>query len=165
MPPGYPGPVSVIAILNGPNLNLLGKRQPQIYGHETLEDLHRRCERRAERYGMTVDCRQTNHEGQMIDWIHELRTSVAGVVMNAGGWTHTSVALRDALVTVAAPFIEVHISNVHAREDFRHHSYLSAVAAGVIAGCGTLGYELAIDVIAEGFAGETVGVSGEPSAR
>ena len=137
----------VIAVLNGPNLNLLGERQPEVYGTATLADLERRCVGHADGLGCDVDFRQSNHEGELVSMIQELRRS-AGVVINAGAYTHTSIAIRDALALVQGPIIEVHISNVHAREAFRRHSYLSDVATGVIVGCGTLGYELAMSAIA-----------------
>ena len=138
-----------VVVLNGPNLNLLGEREPEVYGHETLADVEKRCRAAAADAGLSVDFRQSNHEGVLVDALHEVRTSAAGIVVNAGALTHTSVALRDAVAAVAVPVIEVHISNVHAREAFRHHSYLSAVVDGVIVGCGTQGYELAIARIAE----------------
>jgi 3-dehydroquinate dehydratase II len=138
-----------VVVLNGPNLNLLGEREPEVYGHETLADVEKRCRAAAADAGLSVDFRQSNHEGVLVDALHEVRTSAAGIVVNAGALTHTSVALRDAVSAVAVPVIEVHISNVHAREAFRHHSYLSAVVDGVIVGCGTQGYELAIARIAE----------------
>lgn len=137
-----------MVVLNGPNLNLLGVRSPDVYGAETLADVERRCAERAAAHGLVADCRQSNHEGVLIDWVHEVRTSCVGLVVNAGGYTHTSVALRDALETVEAPVVEVHISDIHAREPFRHHSYLEAVAAASIVGRGTAGYEEAIDVVA-----------------
>jgi 3-dehydroquinate dehydratase-2 len=137
-----------VAVLNGPNLNLLGERQPEVYGHETLDDLRDRCRRAADGAGLGLDFRQTNHEGAMVDAIHELRHAVVGLVINAAAYTHTSVAIRDALALVPAPTIEVHISNVHRREPFRAHSYLSDVVDGIIVGCGTQGYELAIARIA-----------------
>ena len=137
----------VIAVLNGPNLNLLGEREPEVYGSETLADLQRRCVAHADGLGCEVDFRQSNSEGELVSMIQELRGS-AGVVINAGAYTHTSIAIRDALMIVQGPIIEVHISNVHAREAFRQHSYLSEVATGVIVGCGTLGYELALSAIA-----------------
>ena len=139
----------IVVVLNGPNLNLLGEREPEVYGHETLADVEKRCRAAAADAGLSVDFRQSNHEGVLVDALHEVRTSAAGIVVNAGALTHTSVALRDAVAAVAVPVIEVHISNVHAREAFRHHSYLSAVVDGVIVGCGTQGYELAIARIAE----------------
>ena len=133
-----------VVVLNGPNLNLLGEREPEVYGHETLADVEALCGQAAAHAGLGLDFRQSNHEGVLVDAIHEVRASAAGIVINAGALTHTSIALRDALAAVAAPVIEVHISNVHAREHFRHHSYLSAVCDGVIVGCGTQGYALAI---------------------
>ena len=137
-----------VVVLNGPNLNLLGEREPEVYGHETLADVEKRCRAAAADAGLSVDFRQSNPEGVLVDALHEVRTSAAGIVLNAGALTHTSVALRDAVAAVAVPVIEVHISNVHAREAFRHHSYLSAVADGVIVGCGTQGYTLAIARVA-----------------
>ncbi len=137
-----------VAVINGPNLNLLGVRNPDVYGRETLADVEEQCRIAARSHGWSLDFRQTNHEGVCIDWIHELRTSVVGMVINAGGWTHTSVALRDAVETVEAPVIEVHISDIHAREEFRHHSYLEAVCAASIVGRGTAGYSEAIAEIA-----------------
>ncbi|GAA4475588.1 type II 3-dehydroquinate dehydratase [Rhodococcus olei] len=139
-----PGPVYV---LNGPNLNLLGQRQPEVYGHQTLDDVVTLCAGVAERFGRTVQARQSNHEGDLIDWVHEARTEASGVVVNPGGYTHTSVALRDALVTLEVPVVEVHISNVHAREGFRDHSLVSPVATGVIAGLGIEGYGLAVEYV------------------
>ena len=133
-----------ILLLNGPNLNMLGTRQPQVYGADTLDDVVTLAERTAADVGLGLRAFQTNHEGEMIDAIHAARGQVCGIVINPGGWTHTSVALADALVIPEVPIIEVHISNVHAREAFRHHSYISPIAAGVIAGCGIDGYEFAI---------------------
>ena len=133
-----------ILILNGPNLNLLGTRQPEIYGAETLADVNAACARLAEELGVTTDFRQSNHEGELIDWIHAARDSAAGIVINPAAYTHTSVAILDALKAFEGPVIEVHISNVHQRESFRHHSYVSLRADGVIAGCGTEGYLLAL---------------------
>lgn len=141
-------PRPVIAVLNGPNLNLLGEREPAVYGRETLADVEARCTARADALGFEVDCRQSNHEGELVTMIQDLRHA-AGLVINPGAYTHTSVAIRDALTLVSGPVLEVHISNVHAREPFRHLSYISPVATGVIVGCGTLGYELALSVIAE----------------
>ncbi|MBF9033120.1 type II 3-dehydroquinate dehydratase [Rhodobacterales bacterium HKCCE2091] len=131
--------MKTILILNGPNLNLLGKRQPQIYGHETLDDVARLC-RDACPEGFEVDLRQSNHEGELIDWIHAARETTCGIVINAGAYTHTSIAIMDALNTYEPPVIEVHISQVHKREPFRHLSYISARADGVIAGLGLDGY-------------------------
>lgn len=133
-----------IFILNGPNLNLLGLRQPEIYGRETLEDLADACGALAEDLGLAIRFHQSNHEGQIVDWIHEARGAGAGIVINPGAYTHTSIAILDALNTFEGPVIEVHISNIHKREAFRHHSYVSLRAEGVIAGCGTEGYLLAL---------------------
>lgn len=146
-----------IAVLNGPNLDLLGERQPEVYGSATLADLERICRGAAEPHGLQVDFRQTNHEGVLIDAVHELRASAAGFVVNAAALTHTSVALRDALLVVAGPVVEVHLSNVHAREPFRHRSYLSDIAAAVIVGCGPQGYAFAVAHLASliGAANET----------
>jgi len=139
---------SYIAVLNGPNLNLLGQREPLIYGTDTLADVEDLCRRTAARHGLDVRCMQSNHEGVLIDAVHEMRTAAAGFIVNAGAFTHTSIALRDALATVEAPLIEVHLSNVHAREEFRHRSYLSAIASGVIVGCGIQGYAFAVERLA-----------------
>ncbi|MCZ8153763.1 MAG: type II 3-dehydroquinate dehydratase [Rhodobacteraceae bacterium] len=133
-----------IFILNGPNLNLLGLRQPEIYGRETLEDVAEACGALAEDLGLAIRFHQSNHEGQLVDWIHEARGAGAGIVINPGAYTHTSVAILDALNAFEGPVIEVHISNIHKREAFRHHSYVSLRAEGVIAGCGTEGYLLAL---------------------
>jgi 3-dehydroquinate dehydratase-2 len=139
----------VIEVLNGPNLNLLGTREPEIYGSTTYADLVALCERTAAEVGVPVQVRQTNHEGEMIDWVQQAARAGSPVVLNGAGWTHTSVALRDACALLTAPLVEVHISNVHAREEFRWHSYLSAVAAGMIIGLGVTGYALAIRWLAE----------------
>ncbi|MBY6093099.1 type II 3-dehydroquinate dehydratase [Maritimibacter alkaliphilus] len=132
-----------ILLLNGPNLNLLGQRQPEIYGHETLEDVAR-IARDAMAPGFDLRAEQSNHEGQLIDWIHEARHGACGIVMNPGAFTHTSVAILDALNAFEGPVMEVHISNVHKRESFRHHSYVSLRADGVIAGLGVEGYAAAV---------------------
>lgn len=137
-----------ILLLNGPNLNLLGVRQPEVYGSDTLDDVVALAERTADELGFGLSALQTNHEGVMIDAIHEARGSVAGIVINPAGWTHSSVALADALAAVDLPVVEVHISNVAAREPFRKHSYISPIAAGVIAGCGIAGYEYAVRRVA-----------------
>ena len=137
-----------IFILNGPNLNLLGQRQPEIYGRETLADVAEACAGLAEELGVSIRCLQSNHEGQLVDWVHEARTQGAGVIINAGAYTHTSIAILDALDAFDGPVIEVHISNIHKREGFRHHSYLSQRADGVIVGCGTEGYLLALRRVA-----------------
>lgn len=133
-----------IYILNGPNLNLLGHRQPDIYGRETLDDVADACAALAEDLGLTIRFLQSNHEGQLVDWIHEARLQAAGIIINPAAYTHTSVAILDALNAFEGPVLEVHISNVHKRESFRHHSYVSLRAEGVIAGCGTQGYQLAL---------------------
>jgi 3-dehydroquinate dehydratase-2 len=133
-----------IYILNGPNLNLLGLRQPEIYGRETLEDVAQDCGALAEELGLTIRFLQSNHEGQLVDWIHEARRDGAGIIINPAAYTHTSVAILDALNAFEGPVLEVHISNVHKREAFRHHSYVSLRAEGVIAGFGTEGYGLAL---------------------
>ena len=138
----------LITILNGPNLNLLGLREPQLYGTDTLDDVASSCHSVGTQYDLTTELKQTNHEGEMIDWIHTCRDKSAAIVINPAAWSHTSVAILDALNTFEGPVIEVHISNIHARESFRHHSYVSARANGVIAGCGVQGYSLAIHRLA-----------------
>jgi 3-dehydroquinate dehydratase II len=138
----------LIFVLNGPNLNLLGKRQPHIYGHETLADVEAACRRVAGTAGLEIRFHQSNAEHQIIDWIHEARERAAGIVINPAAFTHTSVAIFDALSAFEGLIFEVHISNVHRREAFRHHSYVSLRADGVIAGFGTQGYELALERLA-----------------
>lgn len=133
-----------IFLMNGPNLNLLGKREPQIYGHETLDDIARDCTALAGEFGLSLRAMQSNWEGQLIDWIHEAREQAAGIILNPGAFTHTSIAILDALNTYKGPVIEVHISQVHKREAFRHHSYVSHRADAVMAGFGTHGYQLAV---------------------
>ena len=142
--------MSTILVLNGPNLNLLGQREPDVYGATTLADVEALCQSTAQKLGHVCDCRQSNHEGVLIDAIHEAGRAykagtLIGVVFNAGAYTHTSVALHDAIKGAGVPVIEVHISNVHARESFRHHSMLSPVAAGIVVGFGVQGYALAIE--------------------
>ena len=137
-----------VLVLNGPNLNLLGTREPGIYGTGTLADIEAACAARAATLGLTLDFRQSNSESQLIDWVQAARTGVAGIVINAGGYSHTSIALMDALSAAGLPVVEVHLSNIHRREDFRHHSYVSRVARGVIVGLGPQGYELALDAMA-----------------
>jgi 3-dehydroquinate dehydratase II len=134
----------LIFVLNGPNLNLLGKRQPEIYGHETMADVERMCRDEAARHGCGIHFHQSNREYEIIDWIHEARDIAGGIVINPGAFTHTSVAILDALNVFDGAVLEVHISNVHKRESFRHHSYVSLRADGVIAGCGTQGYVFGI---------------------
>ncbi len=138
----------LVTLLNGPNLNLLGLRQPEIYGRETLDDVSARVSDLAEELGLAVRALQSNHEGQLVDWIHEARGTSAAIIINPGAYSHTSVAILDALNAYDGPVIEVHISNIHKREAFRHHSYVSSRADGVIAGCGTDGYLLALRRIA-----------------
>ncbi|HVL57754.1 MAG TPA: type II 3-dehydroquinate dehydratase [Burkholderiaceae bacterium] len=137
-----------ILLLNGPNLNLLGTREPQVYGSATLADVEAACAEEAGAYGAAVEAFQSNHEGALIDRIHAARGAVDAIVINPGAFTHTSIALRDALASVAIPFIEVHLSNVHRREPFRHHSYLSDLADGIIVGLGVEGYRLAVRALA-----------------
>ena len=137
-----------IYVLNGPNLNLLGVREPLVYGAETLGDVRTRCKVRAAALGFEIEFRQSNHEGQLIDWVQEAREQASALVINPAGYGHTSVALYDALRTLNCPIIECHLSNPAAREDFRHFSYVSLVASGVVSGLGPLGYELAIEAAA-----------------
>ena len=138
-----------IYVLNGPNLNLLGLREPEIYGSDTLDDIAGRLEDRARELGLDVEVRQSNHEGHLIDWLHEAQAEGAkAVILNAGGFTHSSVALHDAIMSIAVPVIEVHLSNPHAREPFRHRSLVGRAAKGSICGFGALGYELALDAAA-----------------
>lgn len=138
-----------VFVLNGPNLNLLGAREPDIYGARTLDDIARDLHVRADELGLALDMRQSNHEGHLIDWLHEAaRSEAKAVLLNPGGYSHTSVAIRDAVAAIAIPVIEVHISNPHAREPFRHASLISAVARGSISGFGPLCYRLALDAAA-----------------
>jgi len=138
-----------VYVLNGPNLNLLGTREPETYGHTTLKDVEELCARASERHKLKLEFRQSNHEGELIDWIHEAGAKNAvGIVLNAGGYTHTSVAIRDAVAAVAVPVIEVHISNIFARDPFRHYSYIAPVARASLCGFGIAGYGLAIDGLA-----------------
>jgi len=146
--------VSTVLVLNGPNLNLLGTRRPEVYGSTTLADVEARCREEAGKLGLDLEFRQSNHEGQLIDWLHECGAQVKagtsiGAVFNPGAYTHTSVALHDAIEGASVPLIEIHISNVHAREAFRHHSYISPVARGTIVGFGVYGYVLAIQGLYE----------------
>jgi 3-dehydroquinate dehydratase II len=141
-------PQSVL-VLNGPNLGRLGTREPAVYGATTYADLVALCERTGSELGLAVEVRQTDHEGELLGWLHGAADASTPVVLNAAAWTHTSVAVRDACAQLTAPLVEVHISNVHAREEFRHHSYISAVASGVIVGLGMGGYGLALRWIAE----------------
>ena len=139
-------------IINGPNLNLLGTREPEVYGTTTLADIEAMCATRAKTHGLETVCLQSNDEGEMVNFIQTARTEACGLIINAGAYSHTSVAILDALQAVEVPIIEVHLSNIFAREEFRHHSYVSGVAAGVICGLGVQGYEMAIDALAARFA-------------
>jgi 3-dehydroquinate dehydratase-2 len=133
-----------VLVLNGPNLGRLGRREPTIYGDTTHAELAALCVKGGQELGLSVEVRQTDHEGELLGWLHEAADTATPVVLNAGAWTHTSIALRDACATLTAPLVEVHISNVHQREEFRHHSYVSGVATGVIVGLGVEGYILAL---------------------
>jgi 3-dehydroquinate dehydratase-2 len=139
---------AAILVLNGPNLNLLGVREPKTYGSETLADIEEACLDRAAALDLALDFRQSNHEGQLVDWIQEARESADGIIINAGAYTHTSIAILDALRACELPIVEVHLSNIFAREPYRHHSYVSSVARGVICGFGAQSYILALDAIA-----------------
>ena len=146
-----------IYVINGPNLNLLGTREPEVYGTETLDDLKARCVRKAESLGLAVEFRQSNTEGVLVDWIQEARTKAAGLIVNAGAYTHTSIAMLDALQACDVPIVEVHLSNIFSREPFRRRSYISRAAKGVICGLGGLGYELAIEALASTVAQASAG--------
>jgi 3-dehydroquinate dehydratase-2 len=138
-----------IYVLNGPNLNLLGTREPAIYGRSTLKDVEKLCRKTAAAHGYALEFRQSNHEGEIVDWIHEAGANkAAGIVINPAGLTHTSVSVHDAIKAVTVPVIETHITNIHAREPWRHHSYVSFVAKAIVCGFGVAGYALAIDGIA-----------------
>jgi 3-dehydroquinate dehydratase-2 len=141
--------MTTIFVLNGPNLNLLGRREPALYGAETLDGIADRCRAAGARLGLEVVARQTNHEGVLVEWVHEARDAAQGLVVNAGAYTHTSVALHDALRAFDGPIVEVHLSNVHRREAFRHHSYVALAATGTISGLGPIGYVLALEALAE----------------
>ncbi|RJE19300.1 hypothetical protein PHISCL_08357 [Aspergillus sclerotialis] len=140
-----------ILLINGPNLNLLGTREPHIYGTTTLADVEKSSKAHAASLGATLETFQSNHEGAIIDRIHEARNNVDGIIINPGGFTHTSVAIRDALLGTSIPFIELHVTNVHARESWRHHSYLSDKAVGIIAGLGVFGYKVAVEFVVKEF--------------
>lgn len=144
-----------VLILNGPNLNLLGTREPGVYGATTLADIEQDCAAAGARLGLAVDFRQTNHEGTLVDWIQEAAATARGIVLNPGAYTHTSVAIHDAIRAVGLPVIEVHLSNIFAREGFRHHSYVSPVAVGTICGLGPRGYVLALEAMQALAAGDT----------
>ena len=137
-----------ILIVNGPNLNMLGQREPEIYGRDTLADIQAACVKHGEAAGLTIDFRQSNDEGELVTWCQQARQSHAGIIVNAGAYTHTSVALLDALLATGIPIVEVHLSNTFRREPFRHHSYVSRAATGVICGFGLHGYLLALDAMA-----------------
>ena len=137
-----------IYVLNGPNLNLLGTREPEKYGHTTLADVERLCREAAKRFDLGVEFRQSNHEGTLVDWIHEAREKAVGIVLNPAGYTTTSVAILDAILASGIPVIEIHITNIHAREEYRHHSYVSKAARAVICGFGVTGYTLVISGLA-----------------
>jgi 3-dehydroquinate dehydratase-2 len=138
-----------ILIVNGPNLNMLGQREPAIYGRDTLADIEAACRAKASELGLDIDFRQSNREGELVEWTQAAGQSHAGIIVNAGGYTHTSVALLDALTVSGLPVIEVHLSNIFRREEFRHHSYVSRAASGVICGFGLKGYLLALDAMAQ----------------
>ncbi len=137
-----------VMVLNGPNLNLLGTREPGIYGNETLSDIETACIRRGAALGLGIDFRQSNTEGELVDWIQEASQTSGAIILNAGAYTHTSVAMLDALLATGIPIIEVHLSNIYKRDEFRHHSYISKAASGVICGLGGYGYELALESLA-----------------
>lgn len=140
---------ATVLVLNGPNLNLLGTREPDIYGRETLDTIEATCRARAEALGLAVEFRQSNDEGELVTWIQKAPKAHVGLIINAGAYTHTSVALLDALSAIDLPIIEVHLSNIHRREEFRHHSYVSKAADGMICGLGGQGYELALEALAK----------------
>ena len=146
-PAAKPIATKPIYVLNGPNLNLLGQREPDIYGHVTLADVEKTLATRAKALGASVLCLQSNNEGDLVTWIQEARTMALGVIVNAGAYSHTSIAIHDALAMLDIPVIEVHISNIYKRESFRHHSHISSVATGLICGLGVKGYELALEAI------------------
>lgn len=141
--------MATLFILNGPNLNLLGQREPHLYGHESLDDIEAMCRDHAADLDLEIDLRQSNHEGVLVDWVHEARRLADGLICNFGAYSHTSIALHDALRAVEVPVIEVHLSNIHARESFRHASFTAQASKGVIAGLGPMGYRLAITALAD----------------
>ncbi len=138
-----------IYVLNGPNLNMLGLREPAVYGRESLADIEKRTSERAKAVGLTIDFRQSNTEGELVDWIQEARDKAQGIILNAGAYSHTSIAILDALQAAELPVIEVHLSNLFRREPFRQHSYVTSAAKGLICGLGAKGYELALEAMAE----------------
>lgn len=145
----HPPPLPLVVVLNGPNMNLLGLRQPEMYGAATLDDVEALCAETADRLGLAIDFRQSNAEGELISWVQEARGRASGIVINPAGYTTTSIALMDALLAVDLPVIEVHITNIHRREEFRQHSFISRAAVGVIAGLGVTGYALALQAMAD----------------
>lgn len=138
-----------VLVLNGPNLNMLGIREPGTYGSQTLADIEKLCKAEGKKLGLTVTCKQSNREGELVEWIQQALGTQDAIVINPAGYSHTSVAIRDAISAVKLPLVEVHLSNIHAREEFRHHSFVSAVATGVICGLGATGYKLALSALAE----------------
>ncbi len=144
----------IVYVINGPNLNLLGTREPEVYGQTTLDDIAKISESAGKSSGLSIDFRQSNDEGTLVDWIHEAGQKATGLIVNGAGYTHTSVAIMDALLAVQIPVIEVHLSNIYKREEFRHHSYISRAAHGVICGFGAHGYELAVSAMAHILDGE-----------
>ncbi|WP_310620410.1 type II 3-dehydroquinate dehydratase [Flexibacterium corallicola] len=154
-----------VLILNGPNLNLLGKRQPEIYGTITLAEIDEMCKLHGTQRGLAVECRQSNHEGEIIDWIHEARELKAGIILNAGAYSHSSIAIMDAISSAERPVIEVHLSNIHKRESYRHTSYVSKVAVGMICGLGAQGYILAIEAISRILEDEKKRLTGPSSQK
>jgi 3-dehydroquinate dehydratase-2 len=138
-----------ILVVNGPNLNMLGAREPAVYGRDKLSDVEKLCRKAGRRLGLAIDFRQSNHEGEIVGWLQQARAAHAAIVINAGGYTHTSVAILDALQLTGLPIVEVHLSNIFRRESYRHHSYVSLAARGVICGLGAAGYRLALEALAE----------------
>ena len=138
-----------VLVLNGPNLNMLGVREPGTYGSQSLADIEKMCKAEGKKLGLTVTCKQSNREGELVEWIQQSLGTVDAIVINPAAYSHTSVAIHDAIRAVGLPVVEVHLSNIHAREEFRHHSYVSAVATGVICGLGAAGYRLALSALAE----------------
>lgn len=138
-----------VLLLNGPNLNLLGRREPKIYGSTTLAEIEAACLREGKRLGLAVTCKQSNHEGELVTWIQECLGKADGIIINPGAYSHTSIAILDALTAVGLPVVEVHLSNIHRREEFRHNSYVSLIATGVICGLGAKGYQLALQALSD----------------
>ena len=143
------GRMPLVAVLNGPNMNMLGLRQPELYGADTLDDVEQLCSDTGDALGLAIDFRQSNHEGELVTWVQEFRTRAAGIVINPAGYTTTSISLMDALLASGLPVIEVHVTNIHRREEFRHRSYVSLVAEGVICGLGIRGYALALTAMSD----------------